>query len=144
VGAGSASAGLEAAGCSATVHGIYDRFDGPKPGVAPLLPGDPAPRGDPMPTALTEDEQRQRLADVPGWTIDGDALTRTFTFPSFVVAFGFMASAAIIAEKLHHHPEWSNVYNRVTVRLTTHDVGGISELDFELAATMTDLAGTAS
>jgi 4a-hydroxytetrahydrobiopterin dehydratase len=97
-----------------------------------------------MPTALTEDEQRQRLADVPGWTIDGDALTRTFMFPSFVVAFGFMASAAIIAEKLNHHPEWSNVYNRVTVRLTTHDVGGISELDFELATAMTDLAGTAS
>jgi 4a-hydroxytetrahydrobiopterin dehydratase len=59
--------------------------------------------------------------------------------PSFIFAFGFMASAAIVAEKMNHHPEWSNVYNRVTVRLTTHDAGGITELDFELAARMTGL-----
>ena len=95
-----------------------------------------------MPTALTDGEQQQRLADLDDWTIEDGALTRTFTFASFVVAFGFMASAAIVAEKMNHHPEWSNVYNRVTIRLSTHDVGGISELDFELAAKMTELAAT--
>ena len=95
-----------------------------------------------MPTALTDEEQQQRLADLDDWTIEDGALTRTFTFASFVVAFGFMASAAIVAEKMNHHPEWSNVYNRVTIRLSTHDVGGISELDFELAAKMTELAAT--
>jgi len=93
-----------------------------------------------MPNALTAEEQQQRLADLEGWVIEDGALDRTFTFPSFVAAFGFMASAAIVAEKMNHHPEWSNVYNRVTVRLTTHDVGGISDLDFELAAKMTALA----
>ena len=93
-----------------------------------------------MATALTTEEQQQRLADLDDWVIEDDGLTRTFTFPSFVAAFGFMASAAIVAEKLNHHPEWSNVYNRVTVRLTTHDVGGISDLDFELAARMNELA----
>ena len=95
-----------------------------------------------MPTALTDEEQQRRLADLDDWTIEDGALTRTFTFASFVVAFGFMASAAIVAEKMNHHPEWSNVYNRVTIRLSTHDVGGISELDFELAAKMTELAAT--
>ncbi len=95
-----------------------------------------------MATKLDEQEQQRRLGDVPGWTIEGDGLTRTFVFPSFVVAFGFMSSAAIVAEKMNHHPEWFNVYNRVEVRLSTHDVGGLSELDFELAATLTDLADT--
>ncbi len=81
------------------------------------------------------------MATVPGWDLEGEVLARTFTFPDFVRAFGFMASAAIVAEKMNHHPEWSNVYNRVTVRLSTHDVGGLSELDFELAAKMSELAG---
>lgn len=93
-----------------------------------------------MPTALGDDEQQRRLADLDGWTIEDGGLSQTFTFADFASAFGFMASAAIVAEKMNHHPEWSNVYNRVTVRLTTHDVGGISELDFELAARMSALA----
>jgi 4a-hydroxytetrahydrobiopterin dehydratase len=67
---------------------------------------------------------------VPGWDLDGDALVRTFTFGNFARAFRFMAAAAIVADKMDHHPEWSNVYNRVTVRLSTHDVGGLSELGF--------------
>ncbi len=93
-----------------------------------------------MASRLSGDEARDRLTGVPGWELDGDALVRTFTFADFARAFGFMASAAVVAEKMNHHPEWSNVYNRVTVRLSTHDVGGLSELDFQLAARMSDLA----
>lgn len=95
-----------------------------------------------MPNRLDPSEQQERLGDVPGWTLDDDALERTFTFPDFVTAFGFMASAAIVAEKMNHHPEWSNVYSKVVVRLSTHDVGGLSELDFELAARMSELAAS--
>ncbi len=93
-----------------------------------------------MTSRLSGDEAHERLAGVPGWELEGEALVRTFTFDDFARAFGFMASAAVVAEKMNHHPEWSNVYNRVTVRLSTHDVGGLSELDFQLAARMSDLA----
>ncbi len=93
------------------------------------------------PERLTEDEQRQRLTDLPGWEIADDGLTRELRFPDFASAFGFMAGAAVVAERLNHHPEWSNVYNRVTVRLTTHDAGGLTSLDYELAAAMSGLAG---
>ncbi|UWS79243.1 4a-hydroxytetrahydrobiopterin dehydratase [Phaeobacter sp. G2] len=70
-----------------------------------------------------------------GWQmVDGrDALSKTFTFDSFVDAFGWMTRAAIWAEKWDHHPEWSNIYNQVTVVLTTHDVEGVSALDAKLA-----------
>ena len=89
-----------------------------------------------MPRAekLSDAEVEARMADVPGWERTGDRISREYTFGSFVEAFGFMASVAILAEKLFHHPERSNVYNRVTIELTTHDVGGLSENDFELAA----------
>ena len=70
------------------------------------------------------------------WQRDGDGITRTFTFKGFIGAFGWMTQIAIWAEKLKHHPEWFNVYNKVEVRLTTHDVGGLSELDFKLAQKM--------
>ena len=93
-----------------------------------------------MARRLSGDEARERLAGVPGWELDGEALVRTFTFADFARAFGFMAAAAVVAERMNHHPEWSNVYNRVDVRLSTHDVGGLSELDFELAARMAELA----
>lgn len=93
------------------------------------------------PEQLSPKAQQQRLADVPGWQIAGDGLERTFRFPDFATAFGFMAAAAVVAERMNHHPEWSNVYNRVTVRLTTHDAGGLSAYDFDLAARMSDLAG---
>ena len=69
-----------------------------------------------------------------------DALTRTFKFKSFNDAFGFMTRVALYAEKWDHHPEWFNVYSRVTVTLTTHDAGGLSDLDVKLAAKMNDLA----
>jgi 4a-hydroxytetrahydrobiopterin dehydratase len=73
------------------------------------------------------------------WEIKDGKLYIEFKFPSFVSAFGFMAQVAIIAEKANHHPEWSNVYNKVKIYLTTHDVNGISKLDFELAQKITNL-----
>lgn len=76
-----------------------------------------------------------------GWTmVEGrDAITKTFKFDSFVDAFGWMTRAALWAEKWSHHPEWTNSYNRVTVVLTTHDVGGVSTLDAKLARKMDSL-----
>jgi len=82
---------------------------------------------------LTEIEIQERLVKLIGWERMGEAISREFVFKDFVSAFGFMTSAALIAEKMNHHPEWSNVYNRVSVKLSTHEVGGLSELDFELA-----------
>ncbi|MCU7555799.1 4a-hydroxytetrahydrobiopterin dehydratase [Alteromonas sp. ASW11-19] len=76
------------------------------------------------------------LAADEQWQRDGDKITKTFTFKSFIRAFGWMSQIAIWAEKLKHHPEWFNVYNRVEVALTTHDVDGLSELDFSLAEKM--------
>ena len=78
----------------------------------------------------------QSLAELPGWSIVGGKLHRALTFPSFVEAFGFMCRAALIAERSNHHPEWSNVYNRVEINLTTHDVDGLSNLDFTLATSI--------
>ncbi|AJA08212.1 transcriptional coactivator/pterin dehydratase [Sphingopyxis fribergensis] len=83
-----------------------------------------------------DDAQRDALlARFPGWTHEPkrDAITRQFKFDDFAQAFGFMASVAIIAEKMDHHPEWSNVYNRVDILLTTHDADGLSERDAKLA-----------
>lgn len=67
------------------------------------------------------------------WALSGDKIVKTFKFPNFVSAFGFMTQVALLAEKLDHHPEWSNVYGTVTIELSTHDVGGLSVLDFTLA-----------
>ncbi|WP_100656991.1 4a-hydroxytetrahydrobiopterin dehydratase [Alteromonas flava] len=70
------------------------------------------------------------------WSLDGDKIVKTFKFKSFIRAFGWMTQIAIWAEKLKHHPEWFNVYNKVDVALTTHDVDGLSDLDFKLAQKM--------
>ena len=90
-------------------------------------------------TKLTDDDLRAHLAKQTHWTLVGGKLHREFKFADFVSAFGFMASCALVAEKHDHHPEWSNVYNKVVVDLTTHDAGGISALDFELAQKMDEL-----
>lgn len=74
------------------------------------------------------------------WQLEDDKLTKTFTFSNFVTAFGFMTQAAMVAEKSNHHPEWFNVYKTVKVQLTTHDAGGISQKDFDLARRMEKLA----
>jgi len=74
----------------------------------------------------------ENLTDHP-WSIDNDRLHKEFRFANFIEAFGFMTSSAIIAQAMNHHPEWSNVYNKVIIDLTTHEAGGITSLDFELA-----------
>lgn len=84
------------------------------------------------------------MEGVPGWTLteDGKAISRRFVFRNFSEAFGFMARAALVAEKMDHHPEWSNVYKTVDVTLNTHDAGGLTELDFKLASAMNAIAGS--
>jgi len=83
---------------------------------------------------LTDPEISGKLATLKGWSIANGRLHKEFQFKSFVQAFGFMTSVALIAEGMNHHPEWFNVYNKVTIDLTTHDVGGISNFDFEFAS----------
>jgi 4a-hydroxytetrahydrobiopterin dehydratase len=87
-----------------------------------------------MADALTDDQVQDRLGELPGWELVDGKLHRELVLADFVAAFGLMAQVAVWAEKLNHHPEWSNVYNRVTIDLTTHDAGGITDKDFELAA----------
>ena len=82
---------------------------------------------------LSDAEISTLLEELSDWKIEDGKLHKEFQFDSFVEAFGFMARVALIAESMNHHPEWFNVYNRVTVDLETHDAGGISALDFELA-----------
>ncbi|KAB7646213.1 4a-hydroxytetrahydrobiopterin dehydratase [Polymorphobacter fuscus] len=82
---------------------------------------------------LNDAEITAALPDVPGWTRNGDGIERQYRFADFVTAFAFMSRVALLAEKADHHPEWSNVYNKVDVRLTTHDAGGLSARDFALA-----------
>ena len=86
-----------------------------------------------MITRLDDSAITAALASVPGWTRNGDGIERSYKFADFVAAFAFMTRVALLAEKADHHPEWSNVYNRVEIRLTTHDAGGLSTRDFALA-----------
>jgi len=83
---------------------------------------------------------RDALTDA-GWDVSDNKAEKTFQFKNFIEAFGWMTSAAIVAEKLNHHPEWFNVYKTVKVTLTTHDTGGLSDLDLKLAKQMDALAG---
>jgi 4a-hydroxytetrahydrobiopterin dehydratase len=101
------------------------------------------PKGAAMVQKLTPDARKAALAKLTGWSeVAGrDAISRKFSFKDFNEAFGFMARAALIAEKLDHHPEWFNVYNRVEVTLSTHDAGGVTERDVKLASEMDRLAG---
>jgi 4a-hydroxytetrahydrobiopterin dehydratase len=96
------------------------------------------------PSRLDDADREQALAPLlaSGWTLaEGrDSITKTFRFKDFSAAWGFMSRAALVAEKLDHHPEWSNVWNRVEVTLTTHDAGGLTHLDVDLATAMDALA----
>ena len=96
-----------------------------------------------MAEKLIGDKRAEALAELPGWAeeADSDAISRTFIFADFGEAFGFMARAALVAEKMNHHPEWFNVYKTVEVTLTTHDAGGVTERDITLARAMDQIAG---
>src|SRR3954470_5790563 len=95
-----------------------------------------------MAERLTAKARKQALYAIPGWTeVSGrDAIGKTFVFKDFNEAFGFMTRSALVAEKMDHHPEWRNVYNTVEVVLSTHDAGGVTGLDIELAKAMNAIA----
>ncbi|HEX7480632.1 MAG TPA: 4a-hydroxytetrahydrobiopterin dehydratase [Polyangiales bacterium] len=84
-------------------------------------------------TKLTDKDIQTRLAALPDWEVRDGKLHRELTFPSFIEAFAFMTAFALVAERVNHHPDWRNVYNRVVIDLWTHDAGGITARDFELA-----------
>jgi 4a-hydroxytetrahydrobiopterin dehydratase len=92
------------------------------------------------PISLSEADLSAALAKLPGWQVKAGKLHREYQFADFIAAFGFMSSAALVAQTMDHHPEWFNVYNKVHVDLTTHDAGGISALDVKLAHAMDELA----
>lgn len=95
-----------------------------------------------MAERLSADARKQALGGIPGWTeVQGrDAIGKIFVFKDFNEAFGFMTRAALVAEKMDHHPEWRNVYKTVEVALSTHDAGGVTKLDVELATAMNAIA----
>jgi 4a-hydroxytetrahydrobiopterin dehydratase len=95
----------------------------------------------PKPTKLKRADIDKHLTRIPGWTLTKTGqLAREFKFADFPTAFGFMASVATVAQAMNHHPEWTNVYNRVLVTLSTHDACGLTKLDFALAAKMNEFA----
>ena len=93
-----------------------------------------------VPTKLDTAAVEAALARIEGWSLDAGKLHKEYSFADFRMAFGFMAAVATAAEAMNHHPEWSNVYKHVVVRLTTHDAGGLTAQDFELATEMDRLA----
>jgi 4a-hydroxytetrahydrobiopterin dehydratase len=95
-----------------------------------------------MAELISAGSRKQALGTLPGWTeVQGrDAIGKTFIFKDFNEAFGFMTRAALVAEKMDHHPEWRNVYKTVEVVLSTHDAGGVTKLDIELATAMNTIA----
>ena len=97
-------------------------------------------------TPYTADAAQAALAQLPGWRFEPQrpALQKQFVFADFSAAFGFMTRVAMLAERMNHHPEWHNVYNRVDVVLTTHDAGGVTAMDVDMARAMNDLAGPAA
>ena len=96
-----------------------------------------------MPETLSAAARAEALAGLAGWQeVQGrDAIQKTFKFKDFNLAFGFMARAALKAESMNHHPEWFNVYNKVEVTLATHDAGGVTQLDIDLASFMDQAVG---
>lgn len=89
---------------------------------------------------LEESAIAEALRSMDGWSFDGQALKASFVFQDFVEAFGWMGKVALVAEKMDHHPDWKNVYRTVDVTLRTHDVGGVTALDLELARAMSGFA----
>ncbi|MGI0010352.1 MAG: 4a-hydroxytetrahydrobiopterin dehydratase [Nitrosopumilaceae archaeon] len=91
-------------------------------------------------TRLSEEQIKKELASLSGWSIVNGKLHKDFVFKDFIEAFGFMSTAALHIEKMNHHPEWFNVYNKIKVDLTTHDAGGITQNDINLARILNSLA----
>lgn len=89
---------------------------------------------------MSDAEITSGLAKLPGWCLANGKLHREYKFRDFVAAFGFMTSVALVAESMNHHPEWFNVWSTVKIDLNTHDAGGITQLDFDLAAKMEELS----
>lgn len=89
---------------------------------------------------LTEEQIKKELPNLQGWSVVNGKLHKDFVFADFIEAFGFMSRAAIHIEKMNHHPEWFNVYNKIKVELVTHDAGGITQNDVNLAKTLNSLA----
>lgn len=89
---------------------------------------------------LSQMDIEEELKSLPGWSVVNDKLHREFQFDSFNQAFGFMTMAAMEIEKMNHHPEWFNVYNKLVIELTTHDAGGITRNDINLARILNSLA----
>lgn len=87
-----------------------------------------------FPMRLNQEQLGESVSRLEGWSLEEGKLCRYFAFDNFIEAFAFMTRVAILSEKVDHHPEWFNVYNRVEVRLTTHDAGGITQRDIDLAA----------
>lgn len=90
---------------------------------------------------MSDDDARERLAELDGWELREGKLHRRFDFRDFVGAFGFMSSVALLAESMNHHPDWSNAYNRVDISLVSHDAGGLTDRDFKLAAAIDRVRG---
>ena len=88
---------------------------------------------------LSDEQIRKELTDLPGWSIVNGKLHKDFVFIDFIEAFGFMSTAALHIEKMNHHPEWFNVYNKIKIELTTHDAGGITQNDINLARILNSL-----
>lgn len=97
-----------------------------------------------MAEKLNEQQRHAALEKLPGWTKDRNAIRRTYRFADFNEAWGFMSRTALIAEQMNHHPEWLNIHNRVEITLTTHDAGGLSTLDIDLASHMDRIAAQRS
>ena len=90
-------------------------------------------------TKLSEEQTKKELVNLPGWSIVNGKLHKDFVFKDFIEAFGFMTTAALHIEKMNHHPEWFNVYNKIKIDLTTHDAGGITQNDINLARILNSL-----
>ncbi len=112
----------------------------PKAMQVSASPHSPTPQFAMSDPVLSANELNLILTKLSGWSMKDGKLHRQFQFPSFVEAFGFMSSLALVAESMGHHPEWFNVYNRVTIDLTTHDSGGITQKDVDLATKANELA----
>ena len=95
----------------------------------------------PRPARLSDAEIADRLTRLPGWSLLDGSLHREFAFPGFSEAWGFMSRVALAAERLEHHPDWCNSWNKVIVSLSTHDAGGITQLDVQLATAISAAAG---